>query len=431
AKPPLNDSYFHQFYLQVNYGVLAVMAGRQEQVLGLVPQDLSSGSLGISNNARPLPRVGIGIPKFTKVPYTKGFLEVKGFLSHGWFEEDRWVTNAWLHQKYGYLKIAASKPVSFTVGMVHHVQWGGTDAVRGDLPSGLSDFWRVFRAESANQEADDIDNIQPEVGNALGNHLGIYDLALDVASKGHRFRAYHQVVWEDGSSSQLFLNEDGLTGLYYQPPEDKPWWPSVTYEVLHTKVQSGPGTPDPRRNNLPNYGNRLGGRDDYYNNGVYRDGWTYYGRIIGNALFFTADRAEEYFTDLEDFDNLVVNNRITAHHLGLSGRFSKRLAYRGLFTFARNFGTYTAQNNGRREWASIEDPTYVYEFGDGLDQFYLMTELRWQPPFSSNWELMVAAAADFGDLGDNIGGLVGLRWQGFHLFQRASPPTPPAAAPAE
>jgi hypothetical protein len=70
------------------------------------------------------------------------------------------------------------------------------------------------------------------------------------------------------------------------------------------------------------------GTASYYNNGIYRTGWTYQGRLIGNPMLLTDGTTERP----------VYNNIIIAHHLGLSGQLSEAVNYKLLYTFSRNYG---------------------------------------------------------------------------------------------
>ena len=63
----------------------------------------------------------------------------------------------------------------------------------------------------------------------------------------------------------------------------------VYFEYLQTKWQSGPGVPDAIgtvTTSEENQGYKFGGRDDYYNNWLYRSGWTYNGKIFKQPFVF-------------------------------------------------------------------------------------------------------------------------------------------------
>ena len=75
-------------------------------------------------------------------------------------------------------------------------------------------------------------------------------------------------------------------------------------------------------------------RDNYFNNGEYQSGWTYYGKTIGLPLFTPMPAGE-------DGKVLgVCNNRLSAWHFGIRGKAARLIPYKFLFTYSRNFGKY-------------------------------------------------------------------------------------------
>ena len=68
------------------------------------------------------------------------------------------------------------------------------------------------------------------------------------------------------------------------------------------------------------------GADNYFNNNLYRSGWTYQNLIIGNPFILTTD--ERYRIGV---------NIITAHHIGITGEAFK-LPYRALLSYRKNYG---------------------------------------------------------------------------------------------
>jgi hypothetical protein len=115
------------------------------------------------------------------------------------------------------------------------------------------------------------------------------------------------------------------------------------YEFLYTKKQSGsqhdrPATPEELKQQDPNqpfYGKViLGGRDNYFNNGEYRSGWTFHGRTIGIPFMFP-QKSNTYNYALG-----VYNNRIIAHYIGVKGHLFKHLPYQLRLSYSINYGTY-------------------------------------------------------------------------------------------
>lgn len=153
--------------------------------------------------------------------------------------------------------------------------------------------------------------------NAQGNHIAFQQLAVDVKGDGWKVGAYWQVIQEDGPIRFIgtTMNKpDGLWGI--SAVQNK--WPfieGVTYEFLNTTDQSGPFH--------DRDGIVFGGADNYYNNNIYTQGWSYFGRIIGSPLLSLA------------------NNRVRAHHAGIRGNIYG-YQYRVMVNHAENYGRYSA-----------------------------------------------------------------------------------------
>lgn len=417
GKTDIGDSFIQQAYLKLKYGVLELRGGRMEETTGLTPDNLSSGSLAQSRNARPITKIALTIPEYMDVPFTKGFVEIKGYFGHGWFEEERVISRSYLHEKNIYGRFGGSLPVKAYLGFVHYVEWGGTheNPIIGKRPSKFRDYLRIMVGQEA--IVDDNNAKGLESGNALGSHLGIYDLGFSVDIKNFQLMVYNQVPYEDGSSLDIFNNKDRLLGVSIENRSENKVIAALLYEYIHTTYQSGPGIPDPRPNDNNNYGYEYGGRDENYNNGFYRTGWTYKGMIIGTPLFMTNKRSENFFNDLEDYGMSIVNNRITGHHIGIEGQLGEIMSYKALATFTRNYGTYSGLNLGRSNWASMDpDQEVNYPFDPPLYQSYFLLELNTR--LGKRLKLQTAIGYDAGDFSDNLGVLLGLRWSGIMSFSK-------------
>jgi hypothetical protein len=154
----------------------------------------------------------------------------------------------------------------------------------------------------------------------------------------------------------------------------------VQLEWLESKWQSGRGFPDATgtvQTVEDNMGNEFGERDDYYNNYLYRSGWTYNERVMGNPLFLTYQYTLNFLNPYPDYGVAIANNRISAVHLALEGKLSNKITYKGLFTYSKNFGTYAGIYEGRFNWGGISsNPDFEYVFLPVQKQFYSMLELR-------------------------------------------------------
>jgi len=136
-----NKLYLNQAWLGFKIYFVKLEGGLKEETFGNQDSSLSSGGLLWSGNARPMPKISLKIPDFTPVPYTSGFFEFKGGISHGWFGDNQFVKNAWLHHKYLYIQLGGGLPVHIHYGLHHFAQWGGEskDPEIGRLPDSFRD----------------------------------------------------------------------------------------------------------------------------------------------------------------------------------------------------------------------------------------------------------------------------------------------------
>lgn len=411
GKKNLGNSRIQQGFVKVKYGIFEIRGGRIEETTGLVHKTLSSGSLAQSRNAMPIPKIAFTMPDYAVVPFTKGYLEFKGYWGHGWLGEEQYVQNSLLHEKSLYIKAGGKLPVNFYGGFVHYAVWGGEHPTRGMLPGSVKDYLQVFQGKEGKENSP----VAGETTNALGNHLGIYDFGIVTTLDNYKISVYHQTPWETLNSLKLFKNKDRLLGVVFTNNNKGKIVSEILYEYLFTKFQSGPGMPDPREGQS-NYGYPYKGRNDYYNNYLYPSGWSYHNMILGSPLFTTKMRAEGYFGEYPDYDewpHFIVNNRIIAHHIGLGGFLSKNTSYRALATYSINYGTYGGLNLGRYNWASMDpDIDHDYEFNPALNQVYLMIDLASKLPFNENITLKSSLGCDVGQMSRNFGVLLGLQWNG-------------------
>jgi hypothetical protein len=98
------DLRLQQYYADVSWWYFKLHAGARGETFGNQYDPLSSGSLLYSGNARPIPKVAVS-SNYIPVPFSKGYIEFKGYLSHGWFEEDRYTASPYLHHKNVYVRV--------------------------------------------------------------------------------------------------------------------------------------------------------------------------------------------------------------------------------------------------------------------------------------------------------------------------------------
>lgn len=328
-------------YVKGRLGAFELYAGRRRELVGLVDTLLTTGAYAWSGNALPIPKIQIGFPNFTPIPFTKGILSVMGVFAHGWFENsDRLVKGSYLHQKYAYGRLGKPTwPFRLYAGFNHNVIWAGhaapgilspNVAVNGQLPSALKYLPAVVFGSRNNQLDGVVTSFED---NRIGNHLGSIDLAADVNISHWNVYVYRQFVYDDGSLFYGTNIADGLNGLRLknlrQPTGAAFFLRQITVEYLFTGSQGGDEfvIEDPLRR----------GRDNYFNHSQFVDGWVYFNHTIGTP-FLTPQL--EVRNSFQDYGVGIANNRVSVVHLGLSGLLFDTVALTTRLSVSDNAGTY-------------------------------------------------------------------------------------------
>ena len=338
-----NQFIIPEAYVKGRFGAFELYAGRRKEIIGLVDTLLTSGSYIWSGNSIPFPKIQVALPTFTPVPFTKGIVSIMGTFSHGWFENaNRLVKGSYLHQSSVYGRIGKpSWRVKLYGGANHQVMWAGRSdyldptviVANGQLPSSIK-YYPAVVLGTQNPFPDDqtIQTISRFEENRIGNHLGSIDLAVEVNLSHWNLFAYRQFIYDDGSLFYGTNLDDGLNGLRiknnYQPNKSAFFLRQITVEYLFTGSQGGDVfiLDDSQRR----------GRDDYFNNSQYLDGWTYFGRTIGTP-FLTPQK--EVNPALPPHYG-IANNRVSAFHIGLSALLFNKLEVLSRLSLSRNAGTY-------------------------------------------------------------------------------------------
>lgn len=383
-----------QAYGALRYGNWELRVGRRKQWVGLADSTLGIGSYAWSGNALPIPKIQLGLTRFTAVPFTRGWVSVLGFYSDGRFEKGRPVTSDLkLHQKqfYGRIGKPGSK-VKLYGGFNHQVQWGGKSpylTVDGQMPKGLKNYLNMVIGKSG------VDNISTnfDSSNRVGNHLGSIDLAFEIDGKRANWFFYRQNLYEDGSLYYLTSIADGLNGLRIRRKNSDRrngfTVQEIVVEGMYTKSQGGPSFIIDQ--------NLKRGKDNYFNNAQVRDGWSYFDRTIGTP--FITPTSETIWKFPNYGDAFTSNNRVWVFHTGLGGTLSKNVEWSTKLSYSSNNGVY-----------DLAFPTTVYQFS-GLVRVQART--GW---LGGNTLLSGSLAADLGGLYPTSYGLMlSLRKEG--LFQ--------------
>jgi hypothetical protein len=374
-------------YVRAGYRTLQLRAGRYREVTGEIDPTLASGSLGISGNALPLPKVELAVTEYTNVPFTRGWVQFKGNFAHGWFGRQPFVDGAYLHQKSLYLQVGKGRLRGYA-GLTHFAQWGGTFA-SGQAPSRFRDYLRIILGRGGNA-ADPVYQQGPiDIANAVGNHLLIPEFGLTFRKNNATLRLYTQTIFDKGVGDSANTNQrdrleglkilwrDRLVGFSWETSR-RTWLQKVLVEGIYTKYQGGPVVYE--------------GRDNYYNNATYTFGWQYQGRIIGTPLFLNRQNAENYHLNPATYTFWqVISNRVVGAHLGFKGALGEHLTYRVLATHVRHYGNYY----DAAEFVPASQTSLLAEVPCQLGRF----------------TATAALARDFGDFGGNTGGMLRLAYQ--------------------
>ncbi|ADB40898.1 capsule assembly Wzi family protein [Spirosoma linguale] len=329
-------------YIKGRVGAFELYVGRRKEIIGLVDTLLTSGSYIWSGNALPFPKIQLAVPVFTSIPFTKGVLSVMGTFSHGWFENgDRLVKDSYLHQSSVYGRLGKpSWRVRFYGGFNHQVMWAGhsefidpTVAANGKLPSNIK-YYPAVVLGTRNPFPDDqaIQTISHFEENRIGNHLGSIDFAAEVNLNHWNLFAYRQFMYDDGSLFYGTNLDDGLNGLRIRNRDQLTgaafFLKQITVEYMFTGSQGGDLfiLDDPQKR----------GRDDYFSNSQYLDGWTYFGRTIGTP--FITPQSEVRSSLPPRFG--IANNRVSLFHVGVSALVLNKVDITTRLSFSRNAGSY-------------------------------------------------------------------------------------------
>lgn len=387
-----------QLYAGVNWRGLALEIGSKERHATIGDWRLSSGDLLFSENSRPIPQARLEVADYVVVPWTKGWLAAKGYVSLGYFTDSHWAehhvgkemplaSNVLFHSKGLFFRVGNPAVHQFTWegGFEMGAQWGGKirryDASTGKfiyskMGHSLKDLWHILVPSSGGDPSDPMQ--AGEITNVYGNHTGQWSTALDwhPAYTQWGVKAYYKHFFEDHSMMTFdFPWRDMLIGAEIRFPKN-PVAGKFVYEYLNTRFQSGSAYWD-QTTDIPY---QVSGRDNYYNHGIY-NGWQHWGMGIGNPLLLSP---------VYNADNALVfyHNRVKSHHFALAGSPLPQLDYRLLFTYTRSWGTYN-------------DPTPQVMYN-----YNLLAELTWRPARLKGYSATIGLGADWGGMAGRNKGIM-------------------------
>ncbi len=332
--------WLQELYGSVKYRSLQLLVGMKERGSDWLDNELTSGDLMQSGNARPVPQVRGGFIDFQDIPLTNGWVQITGSIAYGKFFQDSWLRDHYNHynshittgQLYTYkdifLRSNPQKPLSVMIGAQIAGLFGGTTTVykNGRVSSvthngeTLKDFWNMFIPTEGSGD-------MFYEGQTLGswNFMARYRF-----QSGHQLKGYFQWLWEDGSSMGRCNKWDGLWGVEYDAPA--PWWiDGAVVEYIDFRDMSGPIHWAPGLNAGTTVTGEATGGDDYYNNYFYNS-YANLGMAMGTPMAMSPI----YNTD--GYPQFLLN-RFHGFHVGVKGRLAKGLRYRVKAGYRRAFGT--------------------------------------------------------------------------------------------
>jgi hypothetical protein len=379
----LHKTIVQEAFVKARYKHLQLSAGRFKQIIGEVDPDLSSGSLGVSGNALPIPKVNLSIA-YTDVPFTNGWVQFKGMISHGWMGDHQFLKGACLHEKNLYLRLGKNK-LKIYGGIQHYTIWGGYRDGFFSLDRSFKGFLDVFLGKEAN-DGSVFGDIAP---NRPGDQRGIIEAGAEWENDDIKINLNNQTPFDMGQNIDI-RNIDRLLSLNITNKKPDAILKKIVVEFLHTK----------QMNDF--YAQRF--RESYYNNGIYRTGWEYNDHIIGTPLFINRVRGAQYFDNVKPFDwnaptstipplSNIISNRVVGGHVGFLYAITRQFAGKTLITYTNNYGNYNAPN-----------------FDPSKSQWYSLQEFDWNLP-DTQLSFSVSMAYDWGQLSNNFGSMIGLQWQ--------------------
>lgn len=402
--------YIQQANIDVNWRKIRLSIGQKERWSELGNQQLTTGSLVESGNARPVPQVRFELPEYWNIPGCKGWFAIKGHLAYGIFTDGKWqkeftlpedskrrpyAENTLYHSKAGFIRFGNERkfPLTAEIGLHMVTQFGGTTHNMRyhpektlHNPTRFKDFLLAFIPLSGDERYDGSDQANV-AGNVLGSWLGTitwnddkWKLELNYE---HAFNDHSQMFWEYG------LWTEQLVGLEIELKEFK-WIKSVNVEYFNLKNQSGPIYHD-STSEIPD---QISCKDNNYNHSKY-PGWFNYGMIISTPLCTSPIYNEDHVLR-------CYNNRVEAFHVGIEGCPANWLDYRVLITHSNNWGTY-------------ESP-----FKDIKHDTSGLVELTFKPQIlGGSWSITTSFAFDNGDLyGNNYGGMITIKRCGIYNISK-------------
>ena len=357
-----------ELYLSARWKAFTLDLGQKRRGLDFLAADPSLGSLSVtgghlmeSGNARTIPGWLLSLDPVA-IPWTGRHLWLFGAFGDYKTLDLRYVQGALVHRTQVGLRGDIGDRLRLYAALDHYAMWGGIHPEHASMPVNLENYLRMIFGRPANASGAQMDQ-----ANVIGDQRGSELIRVEYRGDGWRLTAQHDIPYDDGSGMGLQNFPDGVNTLHFGWEDKDRWVSDIVFEYHYTRYQSGPvnvewfgGEDSPYAPGV----HKTTGLDNYFNNGDYCSGWTHFGRTIGEPLFFPAGtHAGTWSSGLVTLG--VENNRLRAHHLGLSGKLWRRHPYRLMLSYSRNYGTYETPYAGdsawQRPWGSVRE-TPLHQF---------------------------------------------------------------------
>lgn len=389
--------WIQQLYAMVKYRGVQIVAGQRDHSSALLDENLSSGDLTRSGNARGIPGISAGFVDFQNIPFTNGWVQIDGTVEYGRFTDDgfkrkqynryNWMTTSDVNYTYKrcYFRTNPAKPFSVTLGMQTAGQFGGSTSFYYN--------GRLYRTEVRGFRLKDaLKMFLPTRGNGNnfyeGNSLGSWDFKATYRLRGGNTLSFaFQWPWEDGSGIGRRNGLDGLWGIYYQS-SSRSIVTGAAIEWLDFRNQSGPIHWAPGDMNGTTITTEATGGDNYYNNDTY-SAYANYGMAIATPFLVSP------IYNLNGYPAFL-HNCARGIHMALTGAIGAKVDY------AVKYSWQQATGMGRLPSAC-----------SSVDNSMLL-RLKWDASsLAPGMSVSVAAAFDAGSLrGNNFGTLATISYSG-------------------
>ena len=321
----------NQLYAGVGWKMLRLDIGMRDRETEYGGLSLTGGDIVWTGNARAMPGYNLQVSYFD-IPGTRGIFSVKANYADYKLLDDRYMDGVLLHNKSLFFRFRLHPRVHLQLGLEQWSVWGGVSPDYGKQPRSFNDYLRVVLGMSGGGDATMSDQI-----NVLGDHRGRELIQVDWTADAFTLSFAHDIPFDDGSGMGFQNFPDGVNTIFFSFHEKDRWVSDILYEFVYTKCQSGPrharpAKPDELERDPDKHSYIMGGNDNYFNNGAYRSGWTYFGQTIGLPLCYPMYRSGNGVV------MGVASNSLVAHHFGIRGVAVRKVPYKFLFTWSRHYG---------------------------------------------------------------------------------------------